>query len=80
MMIEPYNEPVLQYAPGSDERSAIIAEYERQSQLIVEVPCIINGEEVFTGNTMDQIVPHDHQHIIATTSMRCCCCCIRRMD
>jgi 1-pyrroline-5-carboxylate dehydrogenase len=65
MMIEPYNEPVLQYAPGSDERSAIIAEYERQSQLIVEVPCIINGEEVFTGNTMDQIVPHDHQHIIA---------------
>ena len=62
----PDNEPILGYAPGSPERSALEAEYARQAELVVEVPCIINGEKVFTGNTMTQVVPHDHQHVIAT--------------
>ena len=33
--------------------------------MVVEVPCIINGEEIFTGNVVEQVMPHDHSHVIA---------------
>lgn len=62
---KPSNEPILGYAPGSPERTAVLAEYERQSKIVVEVPCIINGEEIFTGNVVEQVMPHDHKHVIA---------------
>ena len=62
---KPSNEPILGYAPGSPERAAVLAEYERQSKIVVEVPCIINGEEIFTGNVVEQVMPHDHKHVIA---------------
>ena len=61
----PVNEPVLGYLPGSPEREALKAELERQSNEILEIPCIINGEEVFTGNVIEQVMPHDHSHVIA---------------
>ncbi|MCH1540302.1 MAG: L-glutamate gamma-semialdehyde dehydrogenase [Candidatus Poseidonia sp.] len=61
----PVNEPVLGYLPGSPEREALKAELERQSNEILEIPCIINGEEVFTGNVVEQVMPHDHSHVIA---------------
>jgi 1-pyrroline-5-carboxylate dehydrogenase len=32
---------------------------------VVEIPCIINGEKVFTGNTMTQVIPHRHGHVVA---------------
>ena len=62
---KPSNEPILGYAPGSPERAAVLAEYERQSKIVVEVPCIINGEEIFTDNVVEQVMPHDHKHVIA---------------
>ena len=61
----PANEPILDYAPGSDERAALQAELERQLATVVEVPCIVDGEAVFTGNTVAQVVPHDHSHVLA---------------
>ncbi len=61
----PANEPILDYAPGSDERAALQAELERQLATVVEVPCIVDGEAVFTGNTVAQVVPHDHGHVLA---------------
>jgi 1-pyrroline-5-carboxylate dehydrogenase len=36
---------------------------------IVEIPCIIDGEEIFTGNTMTQVIPHNHGHIIANVHL-----------
>jgi len=64
-MSHPVNEPILGYAPGSPEREALKAELDRQLADLVEIPCIINGEEVFTGNTVSQVVPHDHGHVLA---------------
>ncbi|NCG34086.1 MAG: L-glutamate gamma-semialdehyde dehydrogenase, partial [Proteobacteria bacterium] len=61
----PVNEPVLTYAPGTPERAALKAELERQSNLVVDVPLIINGEEVRTGDTFDVVMPHSHGHVIA---------------
>jgi 1-pyrroline-5-carboxylate dehydrogenase len=61
----PVNEPILAYLPGSVERVELKAELARQEAEIIEIPCIINGEEVFTGNVVEQVMPHDHSHVIA---------------
>ena len=61
----PINEPVLSYLPGSAERMELKAELTRQSSEIVEIPCIINGVEVYTENVVEQVMPHNHSHVIA---------------
>lgn len=65
----PVNEPVLGYLPGSPERAALKAELARQENEILEIPCIINGKEVFTGDVVEQVMPHDHSHVIARVHM-----------
>jgi len=60
----PSNEPVRAYAPGSPERAALKAELERQAAEEIEVPLIIGGEEVRTGNTAPMAMPHDHGHAL----------------
>ena len=65
----PANEPILNYAPGSAERGELQAELKRQMGEVVEIPCIIDGEEIFTGNTMTQVIPHNHGHIIANVHL-----------
>ncbi len=63
---EPKNEPVLSYMPGSSEREALQKELERQKGIKVEIPLIIGGKEIFTGNTANVVSPQNHQHILAT--------------
>ena len=65
----PVNEPILGYLPGSAERAALEVELKRQSNEILEIPCIINGEEIFTGDVVEQVMPHDHGHVIARVHM-----------
>ena len=65
----PLNEPVLGYLPGSPERAELKAEIARQENEILEIPCIINGKEVFTGDIVEQVMPHDHSHVIARVHM-----------
>ena len=50
----PVNEPVLGYLPGSVERIALKEELVRQSSEIIEIPCIINGVEVYTNDIVEQ--------------------------
>jgi len=61
----PHNEAVLGFLPGSPERASLKEELERQSNEVVEIPCYIGGEEVYTGNIVEQVMPHDHGHVIA---------------
>lgn len=65
----PQNEPVNAYAVGSTARESLKAELARQSQLQVEIPVIIGGKEYYTGNTKTVVMPHDHQHVLATFHM-----------
>ena len=65
----PDNEPILSYAPGSVERAELQEEMDRQMSEVVEIPCIINGVEIFTGNTMTQVIPHKHGHILANVHL-----------
>jgi 1-pyrroline-5-carboxylate dehydrogenase len=61
----PANEPVLSYAPGTPERAALMDELDAQAGRVVEIPLVIGGEEVRTGDTFDVVMPHAHGHVIA---------------
>jgi len=65
----PHNEPVLSYAPGSPERDGLINEIERISSETAEIPVIVNGKKILTGNTGKVVMPHDHRHVLATYHM-----------
>ncbi len=69
MSSHPSNEPILDYAPDSDERKALQAEIKKQMSEVIEIPCIVNGEELYTKNTVTQVVPHDHGHILANVHL-----------
>ncbi|HQA93752.1 MAG TPA: L-glutamate gamma-semialdehyde dehydrogenase [Bacteroidales bacterium] len=62
----PANEPVKTYLKGSPEREALEAELKKQSSQVIEIPLIIGGKEVRTGNTGKVVMPHDHRHVLAT--------------
>ncbi|GAB6194164.1 L-glutamate gamma-semialdehyde dehydrogenase [Desulfocastanea catecholica] len=63
---KPINEPILSYAPGSREKAAIKAALAEMSARQLEIPLIIGGKEVKTGNLGKVVMPHDHQHVLAT--------------
>ncbi len=58
------NEPVKTYAPGSPERTAIKLKLEELNKGGLDIPMIIGGKEVRTGNRMDIRPPHDHKHLL----------------
>ncbi|MCG8641563.1 MAG: L-glutamate gamma-semialdehyde dehydrogenase [Desulfobacterales bacterium] len=63
---EAYNEPIKDYGPGSPERQALQKELARQMDLAVDIPLIINGRSVHTGETGKIRCPHDHDHVLGT--------------
>jgi 1-pyrroline-5-carboxylate dehydrogenase len=60
----PINEPVLNYAPGSNERAELKAALANARSKELDVPMYIGGEEVRTGNKMRMSPPHDHKHTL----------------
>ena len=61
----PANEPVKSYAPGTPERKTILAELDRISSEVIDIPLIIGGKEIRTGDTGNVVMPHNHQHKLA---------------
>lgn len=62
---EPKNEPVWDYAPKDAGREKLQATLKELRSQVQDIPMIIGGEEVRTGNTINCVCPHDHQHILA---------------
>ncbi len=60
----PDNEPVKSYSPGSKERKELQAELDNLSNQQIDIPLIIGGKEVRTGNTEKIRMPHDHGHVL----------------
>src|SRR6185436_9710401 len=60
----PVNEPIRSYARGSPERASLKARLKTMAAETVEMPLIIGGKEVRTGNTANAVMPHDHQHVL----------------
>lgn len=62
----PINEPAYAYGPGSPERDSLLEELRAQEKKTVEIPNVIDGKEVLTGNTFDRHAPHRHDLLLAT--------------
>jgi 1-pyrroline-5-carboxylate dehydrogenase len=61
---QPVNEPCLQYAPGSPERTELSSKLQEMLDGQMEVPMIIDGQEVRNGNLADIRCPHNHQQML----------------
>ena len=61
----PRNEPVLSYGPDDARTRSLAAELARQADTVVEIPCVVGGERIFTGNIVEVRNPSDHAQVIA---------------
>jgi 1-pyrroline-5-carboxylate dehydrogenase len=59
------NEPVKSYAPGSPEKVELKARLASMAKERVDIPLIIGGEEIRTGELAQSVMPHDHKHVLA---------------
>ncbi len=62
----PENEPILGYQPGSPERAELKARLKELAAQTVEIPVIVGGREIRTGDLGECRVPHDHKHLLGT--------------
>jgi len=61
---EPANEPIRPYAPGTAETASLQARLAAMSAETAEIPCIIGGEEIFSGEVTEWTAPHDHGNVL----------------
>ena len=62
----PVNEPIKAYGPGSPEKAALKARLKQMAAETADIPLVIGGREVRTGDTAQTVMPHDHGHVLAT--------------
>jgi len=60
------NEPVRSYAPNSPERLSLVTRLESMAAEHVEIPVVIGGKRLHTGNMGTVTMPCDHGHVLAT--------------
>jgi 1-pyrroline-5-carboxylate dehydrogenase len=61
---KPENEPVLSYAPGTREQAELKAKLQEMIDNPVEIPCLIGGKEVVTGDLVEMRCPHQHSQLL----------------
>ncbi|MGV8124509.1 MAG: L-glutamate gamma-semialdehyde dehydrogenase [Candidatus Xenobiia bacterium LiM19] len=62
---QPKNEPIIGYAPGTPERKALKEALSSLGNSEIEIPLIIGGKEVRTGDMGQCIIPHNHRKVLA---------------
>ncbi len=60
----PSNEPVLNYAPGSNEKKRLKVALKELKSTKIDVPMYIGADEVRTGKTLEIRPPHEHKHVL----------------
>lgn len=60
----PINEPIKQYAPNSPERDDLKKALAKLKSEPFDIPLIIGGKEVRTGNTVEIRSPHKHDQLL----------------
>ena len=61
----PVNEPVKGYAPGSPEKLSLKARLKAMAGEKADIPLVIGGAAVRTGDVAHAVMPHDHKHVLA---------------
>ena len=62
----PHNEPVLTYAPGTAERAALKSALTSVGAERPDIPAVVGGREIRSGNVHDVVSPHCHTRVLAT--------------
>jgi len=62
---DPINEPVKVYRANSPEKRELKAKLKELAGQKIEIPLIIGGQEVKTGNMAQAVMPHNHQQVLA---------------
>lgn len=62
---QPKNEPVLPYAPGDKARKDLESQLKSFRSGAIEIPLIIGGKEIRTGQTLSAVEPHRHSSVLA---------------
>ena len=62
----PHNEPVLTYAPGTAERAALKSALTSVGADRPDIPAVVGGREIRSGNVHDVVSPHCHTRVLAT--------------
>ncbi len=65
----PVNEGIRAYAPGSPERASIRSKLAELRGQVLEIPLLIDGEEVHTAEGREAVMPHRHTHLLARCSL-----------
>ncbi|ETO19836.1 hypothetical protein RFI_17392, partial [Reticulomyxa filosa] len=58
------NEPFQHYAPHSPERAALKEALKKCRSEVPEIPCIIGGKEIKTGDIATQVIPSEHSQTL----------------
>jgi 1-pyrroline-5-carboxylate dehydrogenase len=61
---EPINEPILAYSPGSPEKATLKAMIGEMRSKVSDIPMIIGGKEIRTGQRLEIRPPHDLKHLL----------------
>jgi 1-pyrroline-5-carboxylate dehydrogenase len=61
----PRNEPVDDYLPGSPERESLKRRLDQMRSERLELPLVIGGKDVTTGELKQAVMPHDKEHVLA---------------
>jgi len=65
----PQNDANRAYLPGSPERATLKARLKQMAGERADIPLIIGGAEVRTGNVRQVVMPHDHAHVLGDWHM-----------
>lgn len=63
---KPSNEPVKPYSPGNPETKSLKKALSDLKSQEIEIPVIIGGKEIKTGNMGECRPPHEHGHLLGT--------------
>ena len=63
------NEPVRAYEPGSPHRDSLKKKLASMASERVEIPCVIGGREIRTGQKRTVVMPHAHREVLADFHM-----------
>jgi 1-pyrroline-5-carboxylate dehydrogenase len=61
---QPINEPILNYTSGSAEKLALKAALKTAKSYTADIPMVIDGKEVRTGNKVAIHPPHEIKHLL----------------
>ena len=60
------NEPIKDYLDESPEKISLKQKISELKSKTIDIPIIINGQEIRTNDLGKCVIPHNHNHVLAT--------------